>query len=392
MTFKRFAPVLLSFVILLAFILVPVKWLSPLINNKTLYRASFAQNPDVFQGSIVQEKMLTNNEYFPIYGSSELSSMSEFHPSNFFLVNQKGFVPFMIGRGGTQTLIHLLELSQFDQELKDRKIAFIVSPQWFVQGGISQEYFSSNFSLLQAYHLAFNHNIDPALKKKIIERLLNFETVKSNRLLMNMFNAEISNSRLVKLKSYILRPAAFFHMRILEKKDLIYTTFKKSSEFKKIKPNAVKNKSKAELMDLANAEGKKVITSNPFSIRDDYYKEYIKDRLSSLSGVYKNSSYSTSQEYNDFQLLLSYLKEKQVKPLFISVPVNGFWYDYGQFPKERRTDYYNKVNTMIRDNGFEVADLSSYEYEKYFLKDTMHLGWNGWIRVNRVLEDFYTNK
>jgi D-alanine transfer protein len=392
MTFKRFAPIFLSLLIVLIFILIPIKWIIPLIPEKVIYQSSFTQNPDVFQGFVIQDKMLKDNKYLPIYGSSELSSMNEFHPSNYYLVNHKGFTPFVIGRGGTQTLIHLLELSQFDNELKNRKIALIVSPQWFVSGGIDQKYFASNFSLLQAYHLGFNHSMNETLKKQLMTRLLNFDVVKNNHLLVNLYYGELSNSRSVKLKSFILRPAAYFYMSLLEKRDFIYTVFKKSPEFKQIKPDSIKDKSNADLLSLANEDGQKAITTNPFSIRDDYYAQNIRDRLSALKGVYKNSSYSTSAEYNDFQLLLSYLKEKQAKVLFISVPVNGFWYDYGEFPKERRNDYYNKVNTLIRNNGFEVAYLSKYEYERYFLKDVMHIGWKGWIRVNSALEHFYEVK
>ncbi|MBQ8338212.1 MAG: hypothetical protein IJY33_03625, partial [Oscillospiraceae bacterium] len=32
---------------------------------------------------------------------------------------------------------------------------------------------------------------------------------------------------------------------------------------------------------------------------------------------------------------------------------------------------------------------SGYEYEEYFLCDTMHLGWKGWLKVNEEIDKFY---
>ena len=34
--------------------------------------------------------------------------------------------------------------------------------------------------------------------------------------------------------------------------------------------------------------------------------------------------------------------------MFVTIPVNGKWYDYTGFPKKGRTDYYKKVNKQIR--------------------------------------------
>lgn len=56
------------------------------------------------------------------------------------------------------------------------------------------------------------------------------------------------------------------------------------------------------------------------------------------------------------------------------MPVNGPWYDYAGFPKERRDVYYNKVRDQVEKAGYPVVDFSSHEYDKYFLKDTIHLG------------------
>lgn len=53
--------------------------------------------------------------------------------------------------------------------------------------------------------------------------------------------------------------------------------------------------------------------------------------MPSLKNKDINRSYGVSKEYGDFQLVLDVLKQAGAKPLFISVPVNGQYYDYTGF-------------------------------------------------------------
>nr|WP_265327677.1 D-alanyl-lipoteichoic acid biosynthesis protein DltD [Clostridium tepidum] len=39
--------------------------------------------------------------------------------------------------------------------------------------------------------------------------------------------------------------------------------------------------------------------------------------------------------------------------------------------------FYKKASNVIRKKGFEVYSYEEYEYESYFMKDGMHLGWKG---------------
>ena len=37
----------------------------------------------------------------------------------------------------------------------------------------------------------------------------------------------------------------------------------------------------------------------------------------------------------------------------------------------------------------DYLDLSGHDYDKYYLRDVMHLGWKGWVEVDRALCEFY---
>ncbi len=115
----------------------------------------------------------------------------------------------------------------------------------------------------------------------------------------------------------------------------------------------------------------------------------LRKKLKQREGYLKNDAYDQSPEYEDLQIVLDLLKQSGAKPLFISVPVKGPWYDYAGFPKERREAYYKKVHEQIEKAGYPIADFSNHEYDKYFLKDHMHLGWKGWVYIDEAIQQFY---
>ena len=53
-----------------------------------------------------------------------------------------------------------------------------------------------------------------------------------------------------------------------------------------------------------------------------------------------------------------------------------------------RQAYYERIRGLCDDAGAAYADFSSCEYEKYFLCDTVHPGWRGWVRIEQAFYDF----
>jgi D-alanine transfer protein len=341
----------------------------------------------MFQGKYVQGKMLEEKQYLPIYGSSELARLDQFHPSNFFAVNNQGFTPFLVGRGGTESLIHFLNFSEHTGQLKGKKLVFVLSPQWFQPRGADESHFVPNYSTLQGYDLAFNDKLDPKLKKEAIKRLLHYTPIKNDIMLSTLYRAEISRDPLMKNKAQFIKPFANVYRNLLEKKDLYYTLAGGNPRHRVISQH-VRDKSWGELENQAAKVAAKNCRNNQFFVTNSQYNK-IKQRVPSLKGYKHGASYGKSLEYYDFQLVLDLLEQSGAKPLFISVPVNGKWYDYTGFPKEGRTDYYTRIKKQIENEGFQVADFSTHEYDPYFMKDTIHIGWKGWVYTDRAIQDFY---
>lgn len=142
-------------------------------------------------------------------------------------------------------------------------------------------------------------------------------------------------------------------------------------------------------LTTAESTGKSKCTNNDLGIYDEYYKKYIKLNLAKMKDSSLHESYLKSPEYDDLNFLLESAKKLNMKILFISVPVNGRWYDYTGFPKDDRKAYYNKVENLITSYGFQIEDYSNEEYNKYFLCDVMHLGWKGWVKIDEAMDKFY---
>ncbi|GIN84939.1 protein DltD [Heyndrickxia sporothermodurans] len=380
-----FAPMIIAVVLFLIFVFFPNKWLEHFITDEKVESASTELSPLMFQGELIQSKMLANKKYYPIYGSSELSRFDPFHPSNFFRANVKGCEPFLVGRGGTQSIIQFMNLASHADQLKGKKLVFIVSPQWFHKGGIDEFHFAPNYSMLQAYDLAFNKTIDPTLKKEAIRRLLQFDVIKRDRLLSTLFKSELESSGHLSLKEKAVKPLAYVNMQLLKKKDLYYSIIGHYKRNLHMKSDLVKDKSWNELEKEATQYGKARANNNPFHVSNQYYEKKIAPKLDTLKNRKTETSFAHSVEYKDFQMILNLLKEKGAKPLFVSLPVNGKWYDYTGFPKEGRDIYYNKIRNQVSRAGFPLADFSGHEYDPYFLKDTMHIAWKGWVYMDREM-------
>ena len=70
--------------------------------------------------------------------------------------------------------------------------------------------------------------------------------------------------------------------------------------------------------------------------------------------------------------------------------MNGKWSDYTGFSAEKRAEYYENVRQIAAEyNNVTLLDLTGFEYEPYFLCDTMHLGWRGWLAVDKAIAEFW---
>ena len=354
-----------------------------------------SQSAVSFQGTILQEKALASPDILPIYGSSEFSSYSEFHPSRIFEGKPSGFAPFLVGRGGSQDIIHALNMAALGDSLQDKKIAIILSSQWFSSEGIVPGYFNQNFSPLHVYRMLFSDKLSESTKQQLSKRLLEFPaTFNEHPTLQALLSQQIATGQTTSFRSVSLDVKGRIEMAALEAKDAAKTinlTRQLNPDYiaRNVTTTASALPTWPALKAKATEQGKAATQNNEFGISDEYYSEHIQAKLEANKGSSSKAALYPSPEYQDLELLLQILQEVKAKPMFMIVPVNGLWYDYTGFPIEERKAYYARIESMVREKGFQISNFGDHEYEKYFLQDIMHLGWKGWVYVDESLDHFY---
>ncbi|SHN88482.1 D-alanyl-lipoteichoic acid biosynthesis protein DltD [Desulfitobacterium chlororespirans] len=393
---KRFLPLVLALVISCLVVWGGNEILASKIAENYDPAFGYKLNTQKNQGLILQRTGMEKGGSIPVYGSSELSGSTDpFQPVNFFTGQYAGIYYNLIGRGYCQSLIHLINFGALGDSLKGEKIVFFLSPQWFSKTGITSDDFQKNFSQQQYLTFLNNEEISPQLKRLAAQRvdsLLGQDESMDMRILsyLSANNAEQAQIFLGALQPYYRLKEA-----LLSTKDHVqgYRTLVEESPHKGADKSNSKPAIERSAVEIdwesekkrAQEVGKARSDNNQFGIDNGYFNDYLKEKLPDYKDSMHDQSYLESPEYGDLELLLSLCQELEIEPLFVSIPVNGLWYDYCGFPREDRAQYYEKVKQLVTKAGYEFADFSDHEYDPYFLRDTMHLGWKGWVEVNEAI-------
>lgn len=146
----------------------------------------------------------------------------------------------------------------------------------------------------------------------------------------------------------------------------------------------------AALNKVAEEQAAAHTTSNNLGIDNTFYRTRLpKKVLKRLKGSQRNFDYVHSVEYGDFQLMLEQFAKQHTNVLFIIPPINGKWMKYTGLSAKMYQESVAKMEQQLTSQGFEnIADLSRRGNEKYFMQDTIHLGWKGWVAVDQAVRPF----
>lgn len=299
MKLKPFIPIILSLVLFGIFLVLPASWFTGLINSKTIATQSVALTDQVLKGTLVQDKMYQSDAYYPIYGSSELEKDDPFNPA--ILLNNRNQVskkPFLIGTGGSTDLVNAVELGSQYGNLKGKKMAFIVSPQWFTKNGLTQDNFKARISKVQLNQLFNQEQLSPELKQRYAKRLLQFKEVENRSYL-----EKVAQGKTQEDKSYLSN----FKDEQLKKIEAIKAVYLlRKSPVSHVDPVTSKNDSWDDVMTEAEIYGAKHTKTNEFGIRDEYW-DLIKKHKRKIN---RNHEFrENSPEFKDLELLVDTLRE-----------------------------------------------------------------------------------
>lgn len=355
----------------------------PLRKNNTRYSNATAKLQCI--DSIAQT---LDSHSLLVLGSSELNDSKEAsYPGNLLQKGNSDFNMTFIGYGNYTSLIHTLYLGALSKSMVNKKVVFIISPQWFEKNYLISDSFSSRFTQRAFDGFIKNSTITKETKQKIIDRCI------------PLLSKDPGEQKVVQLYDSVYLKGSFNLLdRLYLTLDNLFDTVKtKRDVIRYIHKDSKSNKPevKAEdinfdtLMASEEQEGEQCSTNNPFYIDDSYYNKSVVPSLDWEKNRESGHSFLDSTEYGDLQLFLDVCKETGIQPLLVSIPTNGYWYDYMGFSKSDRQQYYQNIRDIAAQNNVPLADFSSDEYTKYFFKDIWHIGWKGWTAVDKSIFNFY---
>ncbi|MEO7319636.1 MAG: D-alanyl-lipoteichoic acid biosynthesis protein DltD, partial [Chthoniobacteraceae bacterium] len=137
------------------------------------------------QGAVLQREAFRQPNLLMMYGSSELGKEMPNNPVQFFKDYPTGFTVFPVGKPGATSLNILQKLAAVGSEVRGHKLAYSISPGWFLAEETDVAYYEGNFSTMQAMALIFSGELSIELKRDIARRMLEFPTTTDNAWLLD---------------------------------------------------------------------------------------------------------------------------------------------------------------------------------------------------------------
>ncbi|KRL87612.1 D-alanyl-lipoteichoic acid biosynthesis protein DltD [Lacticaseibacillus pantheris] len=382
-------PVIIAGALLAGGLVIP--WHYGPLSQSTVNRAAVSMSPDVFLGERIKRQAVSEG-YVPFMGSSELSRMDPLHPSVLATKYKRNYRPLLMGAPGTQSLTQFLSSQTLLAHKAPSKVVFIVSPQWFTPKGQQASAFDYYYSPLDTI-VWLQHAHNTAANRYAAQRILSMPSGKNGGVIADALLRIAAGQKLTTNQRRLLA----IRRQILTNEDALFSRFQLRNNLPRIDKAAKQlpaHDNVQELTQRANELGKAGTRGNELGIDSHFFRERLgHGQLGRLRGSQSGYDYRQSPEYSDLELVLNQFAEHNTQVLFVIPPVNGRWARYTGLSQSMMQQTVAKIKYQLSSQGFNhVLDLSRDGDEQYFMQDTIHLGWRGWLAVDGAVKPFLEQK
>ena len=356
------------------------------------------------QGTALQAAALDTRCLLPVYGSSELNLLADynrpFHPTILFRDCPTGFTIFPVGRAETTCLIMLQKLAAVGSGLQGRKVAISLTPYWFLKRLTTrQDAYAGNFSDLHAGELAFHTGLSLQLRQDAARRMLQFPSTVAKRPLLRFALENLADGSPLSLVCYdAVLPLGMMHNAIVRYQDhLSVVLYLWKHPVKTSSPTSLRSAPPLDwpmLRRQAEAVYRVHSNNNEFGLDNEKWDGKFRQEMLGLRNTRSEEAFlrtlERSQEWGDLELLLRELNELGARPLLLSMPVHGGWYDQCGVTYTARRAYYEKLRWISARYRCAVVDFADHDADRSFCTDPMgHLAPKGLLNYDQVLDGFF---
>jgi D-alanine transfer protein len=347
--------------------------------------------PELFplknQGLVFQRAALRAPNVLPLYGTSELIIPSVEDKANvFFRGAPTGFQISPVGGGGANLLVMLQKIGALGSDLCGKKLVISLSPGWFLKVKSGWKGYEGNFSPMAASKMIFGTGLNFDLKRDIALRMLESPSTLEGRPLLSFALRRLaSGSWLDRLIFWALWPVGKLQTALMTLQDHLAALNYIRDQIKPATP------SHPEVLDWSKLIAK-VSEPNPVGSRDIKEPPGFDDELvvPGSHDVTFRHDLNASPGWKNLELLLRVLARVHARPLILSMPIGGNFYDREGVSRSAREDYYAKLRALVQRYRFPLVEFKGHDEDPAFLiRHESHLTAKGWMYYNRALDDFF---
>lgn len=390
---RIFGPLILAAILVFAVLAMPMKLGFSHVSAERERQAAVSLSPNVLRGKHIKQEALKDG-YVPFFGSSEWSRIDPMHPSVLAKKYHRSYRPFLLGARGSQSLTQYFVMQNIQNELRNKKAVFVISPQWFVKDGTRKDAFGFYYSQLQTTEWLTHFRRD-AIDRYAAKRLLQMPVAKSDHFIYAALQRVAAGKKLTDFQRFYLQT----RKNMLTQEDQFFSGIDLPSQnLNRVNQQAKQlptHYSYSALDSLGGRLGKAATNDNHFQISNKFYHQGLEKELKTghLKNFQKHLSYTESPEFADFQLCLDQFARLNTNVLFIIPPVNARWQKYTGLSATMLKQFDQKIHYQLQSQGFNnIVDLSDKGNVPYFMTDTIHLGWRGWLAVDRRVNPFLSRQ
>ena len=346
--------------------------------------------PELFplknQGLAFQRAAVHTPSVLLLYGTSELiiPSIPE-TASVFFRSAPTGFQVSPVGGGGANLLVMLQKVGALGSDLRGKKLAISLSPGWFLKVKSGWQGYKSNFSPMAASKMIFGTELDFELKRDIASHMLECPSTLEGRPLLRFALRRLASGRwLDRLVFCALWPAGKLQTVLMAFQD----HFAALSYIRdQIKPAP---RPHPEVLDWSKLIAKVSETKPTDSSNVKNAPSFDALVIPRSRDVAFRNDMKASPGWKNLELLLRVLARVHARPLILSMPVGGNFYDRAGISRSAREDYYTKLRALVQRYHFPLVEFEAHDEDPAFLiRHESHLTAKGWMYYNRALDDFF---
>ena len=275
-----------------------------------------------------------------------------------------------------------------------------LSPAWFFNRLAARpDAYAGNFSALHAGELAFNTRLSLQLRQDAARRMLQYPATLADRPLLRFALENLAGGSPVALACYdAILPLAKVYIATLRYKDhwrvVSYLWTHPTSTALPIASHSGQPLDWPLLQRQAEETYRAHSSNNELGLDNEKWIRELRPQLVRQRNTRSDEAFlrtlEQNQEWVDLELLLRELTECRARPLILSIPIHGGWYDQCGVTYAARLAYYRKLREISARYHVPLVDFADRDADRSFCIDNMaHPAPRGLVHYSQVLDGFF---